>query len=88
MIKLSNDYGQGSSSTADQSPSIVLKGTKSGSVSSSSSSVASEYPKRGKTRIPARLVSKEAIIDLGYTFEEEVGLSPFVRAKTNYTRVT
>ncbi|RFU36232.1 hypothetical protein B7463_g1, partial [Scytalidium lignicola] len=49
------------------------------SVSSSSSSdsevttksVKSEFPKRGKTRMPAKLVSKKAIIDLGYPFEEE-----------------
>ena len=32
----------------------------------------SEYPKKGKTRIPARLVSKRALIDLGYPFVEEV----------------
>ncbi|KAJ4287437.1 hypothetical protein N0V88_007710 [Collariella sp. IMI 366227] len=31
----------------------------------------SEYPKKGKTRIPARLVSKRALIDLGYPFVEE-----------------
>lgn len=31
-----------------------------------------EYPKKGKTRIPARLVSKRALIDLGYPFVEEV----------------
>jgi len=30
-----------------------------------------EYPKKGKTRIPARLVSKRALIDLGYPFVEE-----------------
>ena len=50
--------------------------TRSDSVSSSSSSdtetVRSEFPKKGKTRMPARLVSKKAIIDLGYPFEEEV----------------
>lgn len=34
-------------------------------------SVRSEFPKKGKTRMPARLVSKKAIIDLGYPFEEE-----------------
>ncbi|KAH8784094.1 hypothetical protein F5882DRAFT_428622 [Hyaloscypha sp. PMI_1271] len=34
-------------------------------------SVKSEFPKKGKTRMPARLVSKKAIIDLGYPFEEE-----------------
>lgn len=32
----------------------------------------SEYPKKGKTRIPAKLVSKRALIDLGYPFFEEV----------------
>jgi len=51
---------------------------RSSSVSSSSSSesivtVRNEFPKKGKTRMPARLVSKQAIIDLGYPFEEEVG---------------
>jgi len=30
--------------------------------------VKSEYPKKGKTRIPARLVSKRALEDLGYPF--------------------
>ncbi|KAK0708534.1 hypothetical protein B0H67DRAFT_648586 [Lasiosphaeris hirsuta] len=47
--------------------------------SSSSSSISggtaitsrSEYPKKGKTRIPARLVSKRALIELGYPFIEE-----------------
>lgn len=34
-------------------------------------SVRSEYPKKGKTRIPSRLVSKNALIDLGYPFIEE-----------------
>ncbi|KAI2464660.1 hypothetical protein F4781DRAFT_412239 [Annulohypoxylon bovei var. microspora] len=34
-------------------------------------SVKSEYPKKGKTRIPVRLVSKMALIDLGYPFVEE-----------------
>ncbi|KAL7962208.1 hypothetical protein V8C34DRAFT_271097 [Trichoderma compactum] len=54
--------------------------TRSSSSSSSSSSggggttlksVKSEYPKKGKTRIPARLVSKRALIDIGYPFIEE-----------------
>jgi hypothetical protein len=35
-------------------------------------SVETEYSKRGKTRMPARLVDKRAIIDLGYPFSEEV----------------
>ncbi|ROV89471.1 hypothetical protein VMCG_10224 [Cytospora schulzeri] len=53
--------------------------SKSSTVTSSSASssggttvtVKSEYPKKGKTRIPARLVSKRALIDLGYPFIEE-----------------
>lgn len=35
------------------------------------SSFQSKYPKRGKTRMPAKLVSKRAIIDLGYPFKED-----------------
>jgi hypothetical protein len=42
------------------------------SESTTTVSVKSEFPKKGKTRMPARLVSKKAIIDLGYPFEEEV----------------
>ncbi|RYP10324.1 hypothetical protein DL765_008134 [Monosporascus sp. GIB2] len=51
--------------------------TSSSSSSSSSSSggttvtAKSEYPKKGKTRIPARLVSTRALIDLGYPFIQE-----------------
>lgn len=30
------------------------------------------YPRRGKTRIPKKLVHRRAVIDLGYPFEEEV----------------
>lgn len=30
------------------------------------------FPRKGKTRMPKRLVSKRAIIELGYPFEEEV----------------
>jgi hypothetical protein len=35
----------------------------------------SSFPKRGKTRMPARMVSKRAIIELGYPFEEEVSVT-------------
>lgn len=42
------------------------------SSSSGGTTVRSEYPKKGKTRIPAKLVSKRALIDLGYPFFEEV----------------
>ncbi|KAK1593484.1 uncharacterized protein LY79DRAFT_514187 [Colletotrichum navitas] len=45
------------------------------SSNSSTSSIASfhreSYPKNGKTRIPAKLVSKRALIDLGYPFVDE-----------------
>ena len=34
--------------------------------------ITSEFPKRGKTKMPMRLVNKQAIIQLGYPFEEEV----------------
>jgi hypothetical protein len=43
------------------------------SSSSGGTTIRSEYPKKGKTRIPARLVSKRALIDLRYPYEEEVG---------------
>lgn len=46
--------------------------SKSSSSRGGASTVRSEYPKKGKTRIPARLVSKRAIIDLQYPFTEEV----------------
>lgn len=55
--------------------------TSTSSSSSSSSSggttvtVKSEYPKKGKTRIPARLVAASALIDLGYPFVQEVCLN-------------
>ncbi|OIW24614.1 hypothetical protein CONLIGDRAFT_100929 [Coniochaeta ligniaria NRRL 30616] len=50
--------------------------SRSTSASSSSSDATtttakSEYPKKGKTRIPARLVSQRALIDLGYPFVQE-----------------
>ena len=41
------------------------------SSSSGGTTIRSEYPKKGKTRIPAKLVSKRAIIDLEYPFIEE-----------------
>lgn len=64
-----------------ESRSTRTRSVRSSSYSSSSSSrsssssggttVRSEYPKKGKTRIPAKLVSKRALIDLGYPFFEE-----------------
>ena len=46
--------------------------SESSSESASTISVKSEFPKKGKTRMPARLVNKKAIRNLGYEFEEEV----------------
>lgn len=40
--------------------------------SSSSSDEGAEYPKKGKTRIPSRLVSRQALVDLGYPYTVEV----------------
>ncbi|KAK2057068.1 hypothetical protein LY76DRAFT_517022 [Colletotrichum caudatum] len=45
--------------------------TTTSSSSKSTTTIRSTYPKKGKTRIPARLVSKRAIIDLGYPYIEE-----------------
>ena len=33
------------------------------------------YPRKGKTKMPVRLVNKRAIIELGYPFEQEVNIS-------------
>jgi hypothetical protein len=58
------ESAQSSSSSSSRSASPVSEVAKS------------EFPKRGKTRMPAKLVSKKAIIDLGYPFEEEVCAPP------------
>ncbi|PQE11668.1 hypothetical protein CJF32_00004832 [Rutstroemia sp. NJR-2017a WRK4] len=62
-------------SRSRESRSTATRSVRSSSISSSDSgttiSVRSEFPKKGKTRMPTRLVSKKAIIDLGYPFEEE-----------------
>lgn len=64
--------------------------TRSSSSSSSSASgttisIKSEFPKKGKTRMPARLVSTKAIIDLGYPFEADVSAASSSNA--NLTRI-
>ncbi|TVY27330.1 hypothetical protein LHYA1_G002968 [Lachnellula hyalina] len=63
------------SRSKESRPARSVKGSVMGSSRSSSSdsfeTVKSEFPKRGKTRMPGRLVDKRAIIDLGYPFEEE-----------------
>ena len=37
------------------------------------------YPRKGKTKMPSRLVNKRAIIELGYPFEEEVSEIVFTK---------
>ena len=71
-------HSRESRGTSRAGNSRVSESARSESVSSSGSSVSevrNEFPKKGKTRMPARLVSKKAIIDLGYPFEEEVCFS-------------
>jgi hypothetical protein len=53
--------------------------------SSSYSTISSEevvvekrFPRRGKTRMPAKLVSLKAIIELGYPYEKEASVQPFL----------
>lgn len=66
----------------DSAGSVTTRTRTSGSSSSTSSetspsratSVRSEYPKRGKTKIPSKLLSKRALMDLGYPFLDEVSL--------------
>ncbi|KAI6250204.1 hypothetical protein HI914_02126 [Erysiphe necator] len=64
------------------SPNINLResSTDSSWSSDSYSSIGSEFPKRGKTKIPAKLVHKLAIIELGYPFEEEGDLITILNA--------
>ncbi|KAI0019210.1 hypothetical protein F4780DRAFT_793709 [Xylariomycetidae sp. FL0641] len=82
-VKSKKTRGSGSRTSKARSRrsgrSTARSSSRSSTTSSSSSSssggttvtVKSEYPKKGKTRIPARLVSKRAIIDLGYPYIEE-----------------
>ena len=37
------------------------------------------FPKRGKTRMPMRLVNRRAVIELGYSFEEEVNITSYTK---------
>lgn len=45
---------------------------------SRATSVRSDYPKRGKTKIPGKLISKRALIDMGYPFLDEVSLGVYL----------
>jgi hypothetical protein len=55
----------------------VAKSTRSSSISSFEEIQPSRatFGKKGKTRMPKRLVKKQAVIELGYPFEEEVSAS-------------
>jgi hypothetical protein len=58
----------------------------SSSSSAGGSTAKSQYPKKGKTRIPARLVSTRALFELGYPFVREVSVPKrcaSCRAKTD-----
>ncbi|EDU44387.1 hypothetical protein L13192_03833 [Pyrenophora tritici-repentis] len=56
-----------------RSKSVAAKSTRSSSMSSFEEIQPSRatWGKKGKTRLPKRLVKKQAVIDLGYPFEEE-----------------
>lgn len=57
-----------------RSKSVAARSTRSSSISSFEEiqPVRANYGKKGRTRMPKRLVKKEAVIELGYPFEEEV----------------
>lgn len=61
-----------SKSSASSASTATTRSSSASSSSSGGTAIQEEYPKKGKTRIPARLVSKRAIIDIGYPFTEEV----------------
>ncbi|KAI8961192.1 hypothetical protein F5Y11DRAFT_357863 [Daldinia sp. FL1419] len=82
VVKIRKRRDSGSSRSKHRGGSVRSRSVSRTSVSSDDSSssggtsvtvksVKSEYPKKGKTRIPVRLVSKLALIDLGYPFVEE-----------------
>ncbi|KAK0709902.1 hypothetical protein B0T26DRAFT_743206 [Lasiosphaeria miniovina] len=63
---------RGTSHHRGRSISSATSSSRSSSVSGGTTITSkSEYPKKGKTRIPSRLVSKRALIDLGYPYLEE-----------------
>ncbi len=78
-----------SKSRRSNSPRSSSRTSTSSSSSSSSSggtaiTVKSEYPKKGKTRIPARLVSTRALLELRYPFIQEVCLTPLGDNERDY----
>lgn len=82
-------------SKARRSESRASRSVAQSSARSSSSSsfeevspVRANWGKKGKTRLPKRLVKKQAIIELGYPFEEEVGFSVRSCYFTKFPRTT
>lgn len=69
----------GQTSRSRRSSSLSSSSSSSSSNSSGGTTVKSEYPKKGKTKIPAKLVSRKALIDLSYPFYEEVSNTCFGR---------
>lgn len=68
-----DSYGTRTTRTrSHRSSSRSSTSTSSSSSSSGGTAIRSEYPKKGKTRIPAKLVSQRALIELGYPYIEEV----------------
>jgi hypothetical protein len=66
-----------SKSKVRRSKSVAAKSTRSSSMSSFEEiqPARANFGKRGKTRLPKRLVKKQAVVELGYPFEEEVSCS-------------
>jgi hypothetical protein len=62
---------RGRSRRSDSRSRSSVSSSRSSSSSKSRSTVRSEYPKKGKTKVPVRLVSIRALIDLGYPFIEQ-----------------
>ncbi|RKF56197.1 hypothetical protein OnM2_083012 [Erysiphe neolycopersici] len=79
----STHRGRGTSKEIDENhiPNDYLRNSSTDSSwSRDSDSPQSEFPKRGKTKIPGKLVHKHAIVDLGYPFEEEGNLIIILKA--------
>ncbi|POS86207.1 hypothetical protein EPUL_001672 [Erysiphe pulchra] len=80
----SKQRGRGTSKEVDRNhiPNYYSRNSSTDSSwsSGSDSSTQSEFPKRGKTKIPEKLVHKHAIVDLGYPFEEEGNLIIILKA--------
>lgn len=59
-----------------RSKSVAAKSTRSSSISSFEEiqPARATFGKKGRTRMPKRLVKKQAVIELGYPYEEEVSL--------------